>query len=197
MVINMMELYKKIRELDNKGVHILGTIIDGSHIGEKALWSDMNLVYSSGSNTSWPSEDIIKLVYPSCKIVEVNGYKIFQDYCSSCHGTDWKGKDQLAPSLVGSPIVQGDVITTTKILLHGLTGPVDGKTYNGPMAPVAQYNNVEISDILSYIRAELNNSGTVWRGVVGNVREAYKDRDIYWTIKELEKNPGLPSTSNR
>lgn len=127
----------------------------------------------------------------------VNGYKIFQDYCSSCHGTDGKGKDQLAPSLVGSPRVQGDVITTTKILLHGLTGPVDGKTYNGPMAPVAQYNNVEISDILSYIRAELNNSGTVWRGVVGNVREAYKDRDIYWTIKELEKNPGLPSSSNR
>jgi len=127
----------------------------------------------------------------------VNGYKIFQDYCSSCHGTDGKGKDQLAPSLVGSPRVQGDVITTTKILLHGLTGPVDGKTYNGPMAPVAQYNNVEISDILSYIRAELNNSGTVWRGVVGNVREAYKDRDEYWTIKELEKNPGLPSSSNR
>ena len=126
-----------------------------------------------------------------------NGYKIFQDFCSACHGADGKGKDQLAPSLVGSPRVEGDVITTTKILLHGLTGPVDGKTYNGPMAPVAQYNNEEISDILSYIRAELNSSGTVWRGVVGNVREAYKDRSEYWTIKELEENPGLPGDTKK
>ena len=98
---------------------------------------------------------------------------------------------------MGSPRVEGDVITTTKILLHGLTGPVDGKTYNGPMAPVAQYNNEEISDILSYIRAELNSSGTVWRGVVGNVREAYKDRSEYWTIKELEENPGLPGETKK
>lgn len=122
----------------------------------------------------------------------VNGYKIFQDYCSSCHGADGKGKDQLAPSLIGSPRVQGDVITTTKILLHGLTGPIDGKTYNGPMAPISQYTNVEIADILSYIRAEFNDESTVWRGVVGTVRNAYKDRTDYWTLEELEQNPGLP-----
>lgn len=116
----------------------------------------------------------------------VNGYKIFQDHCSTCHGKDGKGINQLAPPLVGSPRVTGDVQNTIKILLHGLHGPVDGKSYAGPMASVAEYNDVEISNIISYIRAELNNSGTVWRGEVRRIREENKDRKNYWTLKELE-----------
>ncbi|HEY5824446.1 MAG TPA: HEAT repeat domain-containing protein, partial [Cyclobacteriaceae bacterium] len=68
----------------------------------------------------------------------VNGYRIFEEYCSTCHGKDGKGIKQLAPSLVGSPRVTGDVEITAKIVLHGLTGPVDGVEYNGPMAPNSQ-----------------------------------------------------------
>lgn len=123
----------------------------------------------------------------------VAGYVIFKDHCSACHGPDGKGIDQLAPSLVGSPRVTGDPITTTKILLNGLTGPVDGKEFNGPMAPVAQYDDTEIANVLSYIRGHLNDGGTVWRVTVGYVREAFVDRKEYWTLKELEKNPGLPA----
>jgi mono/diheme cytochrome c family protein len=117
----------------------------------------------------------------------VNGYKIFKEYCSTCHGPDGKGIHQLAPSLVGSPRVTGDVETTIKILLHGLTGPVNGVEFNGPMAPVGQQNDEYIADVISYVREHLNNSGTVWRGRVRTTREKYKDRDKYWTLKELEK----------
>jgi mono/diheme cytochrome c family protein/glucose/arabinose dehydrogenase len=116
----------------------------------------------------------------------VNGYKIFQEYCSTCHGPDGKGRPQLAPSLIGSPRVTGDLEVTTRILLHGLTGPVDGVEYNGPMAPIAQESDEYIADILSYVRGHLNNSGTVWRGRVRGIREKYKDRNKYWTIKELQ-----------
>jgi mono/diheme cytochrome c family protein/glucose/arabinose dehydrogenase len=117
----------------------------------------------------------------------VNGYKIYQDYCSTCHGADGKGRDQLAPPLVGSPRVVGDERIPIKILLHGLTGPIDGKEYNGVMAPVSQQSDEYIADVLSYIRVHLNeNSGTVWRGAVGGNREKYKDRKKYWTLKELE-----------
>lgn len=123
----------------------------------------------------------------------VAGYVIFKDHCSACHGPDGKGIDQLAPSLVGSPRVTGDPETTIKILMNGLTGPVDGKEYNGPMAPAAQYDDTEIANVLSYIRGHLNDGGTVWRVTVGYVREAYADRKNYWTLKELEENPGLPA----
>ena len=115
----------------------------------------------------------------------INGHKIFKDHCAACHGADGKGIEQLGPSLVGSARLKGDVKNTIKILLHGLTGPVDGKEFNGPMASVAQYNDIEIANIVSYIREHLNGSGTVWRGEVGRVREQFKDRKNYWTLKEL------------
>jgi mono/diheme cytochrome c family protein/glucose/arabinose dehydrogenase len=117
----------------------------------------------------------------------VHGYKIFQEYCSTCHGKDAKGISQLAPSLIGSPRVKGDMEVMAKILLHGLEGPVDGKTYNGPMAPVAQESDEYIADIISYVREELNGSGTVWRGRIRGVRERTKEKTGYYTLKELEK----------
>jgi mono/diheme cytochrome c family protein len=115
----------------------------------------------------------------------VNGYRIFQEYCSTCHGPDGKGRPQLAPSLVGSPRVTGEADVTLKILLHGLTGPVDGKEFNGPMAPIAEQSDEYIADIASYIRAHLNDAGTVWRGRVRTIREQNKERKTYWTLKEL------------
>jgi hypothetical protein len=70
-------------------------------------------------------------------------------------------------------------------LLHGLTGPVDGKTYNGPMSSQAAYSDEELADVLSYVREHLNGSGTVWRGNIRGLREKYKDRKTYWTLNEL------------
>jgi mono/diheme cytochrome c family protein len=117
----------------------------------------------------------------------VNGFKIFQEYCSTCHGKDGKGINQLAPSLIGSPRVTGSDEITLNILLHGLTGPVDGVEYNGPMAPIGEQTDEYIADVASYIRAHLNNEGTVWRGRVRTTREKYKDHKGYWTLKELNK----------
>jgi hypothetical protein len=74
-----------------------------------------------------------------------------------------------------------------RILLHGLTGPVEGKTYNGPMAPQTGYSDEELADVLSYVREHLNGSGTIWRGSIRGVREKYKDRKTYWTLDELQK----------
>jgi mono/diheme cytochrome c family protein len=117
----------------------------------------------------------------------INGFKLFQENCATCHGLDGKGNPQLAPSLVGSARLKGDPAPVIKILLHGLTGPVDGKEYPGPMASQALYTNEEIADIASYVREHLNGSGTVWRGNVGRLREKHKDRKTYWTLEELAK----------
>jgi len=121
----------------------------------------------------------------------VRGFQIFKEYCSTCHGADGKGIHQLAPSLVGSPRVLGDIEVPVKILLNGLTGPVDGKEYNGPMASVAKENDQYIADVLSYVRTHLNGSGGIWFGRIRGIREQTKDRTTYWTLKELEADQKL------
>jgi glucose/arabinose dehydrogenase/mono/diheme cytochrome c family protein len=117
----------------------------------------------------------------------VNGYTIFKEFCSTCHGADGKGIHQLAPSLVGSPRVTGDVEVPIRILLHGLTGPINGVEYNGPMASVGKENDKYIADVLTYVRIHLNDAGTVGEGRVKAIRAEAKDRNKYWTLKELEK----------
>ena len=121
-----------------------------------------------------------------------NGFRLFQENCASCHGGDAKGISQLAPPLVGSPRLQGDSSLAIRILLHGLTGPVDGVEYPGPMAPQSQYSDEELSAIISYVRGHLNRKGFFWRGLVGREREKYKDRKNYWTLEELEIKKSKP-----
>lgn len=118
----------------------------------------------------------------------INGFRIFQDNCSACHGTDGMGKPQLAPPLVGSPRLKGDPAMAIRIVLHGLTGPLNGKTYNGPMASQASYSDEELADVLSYVKEHLNGSGTIWRGSIRGVRDSYKERKSYWTLDELKKD---------
>lgn len=117
----------------------------------------------------------------------INGFKLFQENCATCHGPKGKGTPQLAPPLVGSPRLKEDPKNAIRILLHGLTGPVNGVEYNGPMAPQAGYTDEELADIASYIREHFNGSGTLWRGSIRSIREKYKDRKNYWTLAELEK----------
>ena len=64
--------------------------------------------------------------------------------CVVCHGANGKGTMvpgtdvALAPALVGSPRVQGDARQLVPILLHGLTGPLDGVHYQaGFVAPAS------------------------------------------------------------
>lgn len=115
----------------------------------------------------------------------INGFKLFQDNCATCHGRDGKGISQIAPPLTNSTRLKDSAAVAIKILLHGLTGPIDGTEYSSPMAPQAQYSDEELADIVSYVREHLNKSGTVWRGNVTRIRQQYKERNKYWTLKEL------------
>jgi mono/diheme cytochrome c family protein len=96
------------------------------------------------------------------------GATIFQQLCASCHGVNGKGiqaagTQMPAPPLAGSPRVKGDKITLIQLLLNGLKGPVDGKTYPDIMPPMWAQNDEWIASVLSYIRnsSDLANSASV------------------------------------
>ena len=97
-----------------------------------------------------------------------SGSTIYKQLCASCHGTDGKGitiggNEMPAPPLAGSPRVKGDKILNIQLLLYGLQGPVDGKTYKNVMPSMANQNDKWIASVLSYIRnsSELGNKSSV------------------------------------
>ncbi|MCL7763949.1 c-type cytochrome [Polaribacter sp. Z014] len=119
----------------------------------------------------------------------VQGYKNFNTICMACHGVNGKGIEGVAPSLVGSPRVTGNPEIAIKILLDGLTGPIDGKEYAGVMAGMKHQDSEWLSSVLTYVRSELNDAGPILRWKFDNFKKKkeIKERDTYWTIEELYK----------
>jgi mono/diheme cytochrome c family protein len=105
---------------------------------------------------------------PAERKLIADGDVIFKQLCATCHGADGKGikvpgKDMPAPPLAGSPRVTGDKIALIQLLLNGLTGPVDGKTYTDKMPSMWAQSDEWIAAALSYIRnsGDLGNKSSV------------------------------------
>ncbi|WP_018618156.1 DUF7133 domain-containing protein [Spirosoma luteum] len=105
---------------------------------------------------------------PADRALVTNGATIFKQLCATCHGPDGKGiamggKQMPAPPLAGSPRVRGDKILVTQLLLNGMRGPVDGKTYPDMMPSMGGNDDTWIASVLSYIRnsSELGNKSSV------------------------------------
>ncbi|MBF9251783.1 c-type cytochrome [Pontibacter sp. 172403-2] len=90
----------------------------------------------------------------------LKGAVTFKSLCSSCHGADGKGlaiggAGMPAPPLVNSKrLAFAEKKTAARILLHGLSGPVDGKTYSSIMPAMEANSDEWIASVLSYVRFE-------------------------------------------
>jgi len=120
-----------------------------------------------------------------------NGRESFRTLCISCHGPDGKGMPagelRLAPPLVASRwLLQSDEVAI-RILLHGLTGPIDGKEYPGNlMAPQGANPDPWIADVLTYVRNAFGNVGApVVAAEVARVREQQAGRKQPWRPEDL------------
>ncbi|WP_071781139.1 DUF7133 domain-containing protein [Adhaeribacter aquaticus] len=90
----------------------------------------------------------------------LNGAATFKSLCASCHGPDGKGLSVSGSSMAAPPLVKSKRLdfveknAIVRIVLHGLTGPVDGKTYSSVMPSMAANNDEWIAGVVSYIRYE-------------------------------------------
>lgn len=122
-----------------------------------------------------------------------HGEEIYQALCFACHGADGKGTPvpggddiRLAPSFVDSGILGGHDDLAVKVVLHGLTGPINGKAYPGEMIGMASNGDEWVADVLSYIRNSFGNEGGfVSAEDVKRVREKSGARTTPWTYEEL------------
>lgn len=121
------------------------------------------------------------------------GSVIYRQVCSTCHGADGKGVtaagpggSMIAPALAGSDRVNGDAGALIRILLHGLSGPLDGQQYPDVMPAMGENDDQWIASVISYIRNDMENSAPVVRvEEVERVRRATADRKLPWTEGEL------------
>jgi hypothetical protein len=92
----------------------------------------------------------------------------------------------LAPPLAGSKTVGGPVEGLISVLLHGIAGPLDGKTYEAQMVPLGSNPDRYLAAVGSYVRNSFSNRGSILTlEEVAKIRQATKDRAAAWTQPEL------------
>jgi hypothetical protein len=126
----------------------------------------------------------------------LKGSVIFRSLCASCHGEGGVGlASKVAPPLIGSKNLNGDKNTAIRIMLDGISGPINDQNYPGGFMPSFGENSDEwIASVLSYARFELQNTmGRRQYGLspfigledVKLMREKSKNRTQPWTVDEL------------
>jgi mono/diheme cytochrome c family protein len=129
------------------------------------------------------------------------GGTIYNELCFSCHGDDGRGTPTpgaaagmtQAPALAGSPRVSGHRDYVVKTILHGLSGPIDGRSFPQVMVAMGANKDEWVADVASYVRNSFGNSGTfVTVQDVRRVRAATTDRKTAWTLDELDASVPRP-----
>ena len=141
----------------------------------------------------------------------LGGVTVFNALCVTCHGPGGKGmivagtSNLAAPPLTESKRMNADKSLLVKILLHGLSGPVDGKEYPAVMPSLGANSDEWVASVVNYIRYEFGNAGRRFRRPtdtispfvsiteVAAIRKQNESRTNLWTLLELET--GTPASS--
>lgn len=117
----------------------------------------------------------------------MNGSVIYKSLCATCHGADGKGlMSKTAPPLAGSRrLNRNNTQASVRILLHGLSGPIEGNSYPSEMPSMKDNDDEWIASVLSYVRYEFTNSPPVRPADVKAIREQTVSRDKAYTLDEL------------
>ncbi|SDF76094.1 Glucose/arabinose dehydrogenase, beta-propeller fold [Dyadobacter soli] len=117
----------------------------------------------------------------------MNGSVIYKSLCATCHGADGKGlTSKTAPPLNGSRrLNRNNTQASVRILLHGLSGPIEGNSYPTEMPSMKDNDDEWIASVLSYVRHEFTNSPPVRPADVKTIREQTASRDKAYTLDEL------------
>jgi mono/diheme cytochrome c family protein len=109
------------------------------------------------------------------------GRTVFTDLCLACHQADGRGRDRVAPTLVGSDLALAPPHVVARIVLNGKEGPV------GLMPPLGQaLSDDQVAAALTYIRRQWGNVGSaVQPGTVRDVRAETADRARPWSHDEI------------
>ncbi|MCL4104478.1 UNVERIFIED_CONTAM: hypothetical protein GTU68_047440 [Idotea baltica] len=119
----------------------------------------------------------------------------FYPQCAACHGEAGEGTAGLAPPLSGASWVIGPQEWLARIILQGMTGPLEvaGQDWNGVMPPhghLPELDDNTLAGLMTYLRRSWGNKADpVSAKSVTAIREASANRDRPWTVEELQAVP--------
>jgi mono/diheme cytochrome c family protein/lysophospholipase L1-like esterase len=167
----------------------------------KHLWGPADPTQGKMATEIKDKEVVLKVTVPAHLTgADAKAYKLGAEvyqrdgHCATCHQPNGAGLDPTYPPLDGSPWVTGSEERLIKLTLHGLWGPIEvkGKKYDPatgipPMTPFGSLlNDEETAAVLTYVRNSwTNKAAPVQPATVKKVREATKDRSIFWKPSEL------------
>ena len=134
----------------------------------------------------WPGKPGVSVLAPLMPEEEQRfnaGRDIYRNLCAACHQPDGRGREKLAPTLLGSELALGPPGIPVRILINGKEGPV------GLMPPLGSVlSDEQIAAVLTYIRREWDQPGSpVDPGTVKQVRPLTAGRTRPWTNDELAR----------
>jgi mono/diheme cytochrome c family protein len=136
--------------------------------------------------------EYVKKIANTAVVAAHPGKAIYDSLCLNCHQPEGKGLPGVYPSIAGTDWVNGDADRLIKIVLHGLSGPiqVDGQEFKQmaplPMPPMG-LDDQQMADVLTYLRSNFGNKApAVTPDTVKKVRAATAERSTFWTQQELK-----------
>lgn len=92
----------------------------------------------------------------------IEGKKVYDLYCATCHQSDGGGVQRMNPPLIKTKYVLGNKEELIKIILKGMNEPIeiDGEDFENPMASHSFLSDVQIADVLNYIRNSFGNNAS-------------------------------------
>ena len=91
------------------------------------------------------------------------GQRLYILNCANCHGEQGQGLMSLYPPLAASDYLIQHETELPCLIRNGIKGAivVNGKPYNGEMTPLKDLTDVQITNILNYIRSAWGNDKKV------------------------------------
>ncbi|MEK7408579.1 MAG: cytochrome c [Acidobacteriota bacterium] len=144
-----------------------------------------------GSFTAEPHELYQKTAAAQAAVPEpAPGDLIFGGICAACHQPNGLGVEGEYPPLAGSEWLLKNPEIPVRIVLNGLTGPIQvkGRTFQNEMPPLGgQLSDAEIAAVLTYVRSSWGNkAGPVDEKLVAKIRQETAGKGP-WTAEALTK----------
>jgi mono/diheme cytochrome c family protein len=112
----------------------------------------------------------------------------YETVCITCHQAEGKGIPGAFPPLAGSEWLLGNPEIPVRVVLLGLTGPIEvkGTKFNSTMPPPPGLTDEKIAEAITYARSHFGNHGSkVDVELVKKVRAALAGRTASWSAAEL------------